>query len=268
MKQFTLLFALVFHLLNSYSQNNHAKAFTIGETIEFRSQILQENRTLNIYLPDSYKKDSAVNYPVIYLLDGSRHEDFVHIAGLVQFCSFPWLKFIPETIVVGIGNIDRKKDFTFPTTVPEDKASFPTTGASANFMEYIEKEVKPMMEKEYKVDKQGTLIGQSLGGLLATEILLKKPQLFEKYIIISPSLWWDKESLLNLTPEKFRTDRTVYIAVGKEGEMMERVADRLYKQLKSASPGNDRLYFRFFEDKNHGDALHLAVYDSFEKMFR
>jgi predicted alpha/beta superfamily hydrolase len=87
-------------------------------------------------------------------------------------------------------------------------------------------------------------------------------------VIISPSLWWDDESLLELDPMAFKTTKTVYIGVGKEGEMMEKPAKRLFKLLKGSSPENPRIYFRFFEDKNHGDALHEAVYDSFEKIFK
>ena len=61
----------------------------------------------------------------------------------------------------------------------------------------IEKELQPYIETKYKTNNDKTIIGQSLGGLFATEVLLKKPTLFNKYIIISPSLWWDNGSLLN-----------------------------------------------------------------------
>jgi len=266
MKRLLIGFILILQAVQSFPQDHPAKPFAIGETIEFRSEILGESRTLNIYLPNGYRRDSAVNYPVIYLLDGSRNEDFIHIVGLVQFFSFPWIKTLPETIVVGIANNDRKHDFTFPSRVQEERQNFPTTGGSAKFIEFLEKEVKPLAEKQYHVEKGGTIIGQSLGGLLATEILLKKPELFDRYLIISPSLWWDRESLLGLSQDVYRTSKTVYIAVGKEGDMMEKPANQLYQLLKSSSPDNTRIFFRFYEDKNHGDALHQAVYDSFEKI--
>ena len=96
-------------------QIKSSKPFCIGKTITIHSKILNEDRILNIYLPNSYNPDSVKTYPVIYLLDGSRDEDFIHISGLVQFGSFSWINMIPETIVVGIANIDRKRDFTFKT---------------------------------------------------------------------------------------------------------------------------------------------------------
>lgn len=58
-------------------------AFSIGEAIEMRSELLGENRDINIYLPNNYGQDSLKKYPVIYLLDGSSDEDFIHISGLM-----------------------------------------------------------------------------------------------------------------------------------------------------------------------------------------
>lgn len=239
----------------------------IGEKVEIKSEILNENRVLNIYLPYGYSKDSIKEYPVIYLLDGSIDEDFIHVSGLVQFGSFSWINMIPETIVVGISNIDRKRDFTFHTNNKKLKKEFPTTGKSEIFIEFIEKELQPFIDENYKTNAVKTLIGQSLGGLLATEILFKNPNLFDNYIIVSPSLWWDEESLLDYDPKKYQTKKSIYIAVGKEGEIMEREANDLYEKLKIEKMENTTLYFQFLEDQNHGDALHLSVYFAFEKIF-
>src|SRR5690554_2777595 len=104
---------------------------SLGEQVKFSSTIMQEERLLNIYLPYGYSPDSLLTYPVIYLLDGGMDEDFLHISGLVQFGSFSWIKMLPESIVVGIVNTDRRRDFTFPTRNLKDKEDFPTTGGSA-----------------------------------------------------------------------------------------------------------------------------------------
>jgi predicted alpha/beta superfamily hydrolase len=224
---------------------------SIGEKIEFQSKVLNENRILNIYLPNEYSQDSLKAYPVIYLLDGSIDEDFIHISGLVQFGSFSWINMIPESIVVGISNVDRKRDFTFPTNYQKDKEDFPTPGKSADFIHFIQKELQPFIDKTYKTDSIKTLIGQSLGGLLATEILFKNPDLFNNYIIVSPSLWWDDESLLKYTPAAYTSKKSIFIAVGKEGEVMERTAKELYDKLKNGKIDNSYLYFEFFERQNH-----------------
>lgn len=255
-----------------YAQNEsilkHKEAFTIGEKLEIESSILNERRILNVYLPNGYSKENADTYPVIYLLDGSVDEDFIHIAGLVQFGSFSWINMLPETIVVGIANVDRRKDFTYPSNNEKDKKDFPTTGSSEKFIQFIESELQPFIANEYKVSSRKTLIGQSLGGLLATEILFKNPNLFDNYIIISPSLWWDNQSLLTWKPLTYKTEKSIYIAVGKEGKLMEKTARQLYEKLKEAKGNNTKIFFDFFEKQDHGDVLHLAVYSAFEKLFK
>ena len=119
-----LYFATALQL--SFSQQERS-SFSIGQIVEFDSGILAEKRKLNIYLPEYYYQDTC-RYEVVYLLDGSENEDFLHVVGLVQFlCMY---ELLPKTIVVGIANVDRKRDFTYPTTIEQDKIDFPTTYAN------------------------------------------------------------------------------------------------------------------------------------------
>lgn len=239
---------------------------TIGEVKRFTSTVLKEDRELNIYLPAGYHPDSNKTYPVIYILDGSLNEDFLHLAGLVQFSTFPWVNWIKESIVVGIANVDRKRDFTFPTTIAKDKADFPTTGGSSGFISCLEKEIIPIINTSYKTNTINTLIGQSLGGLLATELLYSGTTLFQHYIIISPSLWWDKGSLLKRKLPDLKHLKSVYIGVGKEGKTMERSAQQLYKTIRATKTQGLQSRFEFFKGNNHANILHQAVYNAFQFM--
>jgi predicted alpha/beta superfamily hydrolase len=253
-------------------------AFTIGVTQTLWSKELSEARTLNIYLPKGYNKDSALTYSVIYLLDGSADEDFIHITGLVQNFSFPWINKIKPSIVVGIGNIDRKRDFSFVSESELDKKDFPTSGGADQFISFLEKELQPFIEKNYKVNQSRTLIGQSFGGLLASTILLQHPQLFNTYIIVSPSLWWNDGSLLTKYGSKegiaalnFQPGTKIYVGVGKEGAMpgrekwpMETVARQLATNLKESKNKNIRTYFDYLPDETHATVTHQAVYNAFK----
>ncbi|CDF79063.1 esterase [Formosa agariphila KMM 3901] len=96
---------------------------------------------------------------------------------------------IPESIVVGIGNVDRKKDFTYPSQNKLDQKEFPTSGKSKSFIAFIQNEFQPFIDSTYSTTSTKIIIELSLGGLLATEILFKKPELFENYLIVNPSLW-------------------------------------------------------------------------------
>jgi len=174
---------------------------------------------------------------------------------------------VPESIIIGIGNVDRKRDFTYPSLSKLDQKEFPASGKSNIFIDFIQLELQPFIDFTYRVNETKTIIGQSLGGLLATEILFKKPDLFNNYIIVSPSLWWDDEKLLNLRPKAYNPTNSIYIAVGKEGEVMERTANELFKKLNSDKNENTNLLFEFLEGKSHGDVLHIAAYNALACMY-
>lgn len=249
----------------SAQTQNEEKIFPLGIARQLHSAVLNEDRTLNIYLPEGYHKDSS--YSVIYLLDGSADEDFIHVAGLVQFCNFPWVNVLPQTIVVGIAKVDRQRDFTFPATIELDKKKFPVTGGSAKFIGFIENELQPYINQSFKTNGNNMLIGQSLGGLLAAEVLLTKPDLFSQYVIVSPSLWWNDESLLKVKPAPAKNNTAVYIAVGKEGKVMEGDAKALHQLIKPAIKSK-ALQFEFLGNKNHATILHQALMNAFEFLGR
>ncbi|MBS1689025.1 MAG: alpha/beta hydrolase [Bacteroidetes bacterium] len=275
---------LIIILLLFTATTNTAKAqavkhtpITLGITDELTSSHLSEKRKLNIYLPEGYDASDTTRYPVIYLLDGGLDEDFIHIVGLVQFNTFPWINRLPKSIIVGIVNTDRKRDFTFPTTAKSDKQLLPTSGGSEKFISFLEDELQPYIQKHYKTNSSKSIIGESLGGLLATEILFKKPYLFNKYIIISPSLWWDNGSILNkptvLSAAQLADNISIYLAVGKEGlalstepHVMEVDANLLAEKIKAAQNKHINLIFDYLPDENHATIAHQAVLNAFKKL--
>lgn len=239
-----------------------------GETRTLHSAILAEDRKLNILMPDGYSPDSAARYPVIYVLDGAADEDIFHLGGLVQFASMPWVGWLPPSIVVGIANVDRKRDFTYPTSIAKDKADYPTTGGSAAFLHFLSDELMPYIDSMYHTDGERMLIGQSLGGLLAIEAMFTQPRLFTRYLIISPSLWWDNGSLLKGHPTGTLNSDTVpshvYIAVGREGSVMEGQARRLVAMLRKDE--RIRVGFGYLPQLDHATIMHQAVMDGFRWM--
>jgi predicted alpha/beta superfamily hydrolase len=260
-------FSLSWFISNAQSAHQQTeKVFSLGVIDEIQSKQLSEKRTLNIYLPEGYSRDSMHSYPVVYLLDGSANEDFIHVVGIVQFLTM--IQVMPNTIVVGVTNVDRRRDFTFPTTIEKDKKDYPTTGGSEKFMLFLEKELLPYIQKRYSNNTSKTIIGQSLGGLLATEVLLKKPYLFNNYIIVSPSLWWDNESLLAKAPALLKSlpDKNMHvcISVGSEEKQMTDDAKKFADMLKGLEKRNLKVDFVPLPEENHLTILHNSVYKAFE----
>ncbi|MGK4567455.1 alpha/beta hydrolase [Flavobacterium sp. 3HN19-14] len=254
------------------------KPITIGITEQFRSAILGETRTINVYLPEDYNVSDTVKYPVVYIPDGGIEEDFMHITGIVRFNTQPWVNRFPKSIVVGIENTNRKRDFTFevPNLDFLDKVGFrkedmPSYGGSANYISFLEKELLPYIKEKYKAGGNRTIIGESLAGLLGAEILLRRPELFDTYIIISPSLWWGDEKLLKdagkLLTANLKNPVKVCISAPKKTEdrNMYREAKAFYRLLKQ----NPEIisFFDYLPDELHSTVMHQAVYDAFKKLY-
>ena len=117
-----------------------------------------------------------------------------------------------------------------------------------------------------------------MGGLLATEILFKRPALFTKYIIVSPSLWWDNGSLLDQTPRILRDDFTqptdVYIGVGREGltptaapRVMEVDANVLADKIQSTGSKTVKVVFDYLPAEDHATIMHQAVSNAFRLIY-
>jgi predicted alpha/beta superfamily hydrolase len=243
--------------------------FPFGIVERIQSVVLEEERVLNIYLPQGYHPDSSQLYPTLYVLDGSAHEDFPHIAGLAQFMNMYDL--MPKSIVVGIANVDRYRDFSHPSKDSLDLKSLPTSGGSALFMEFLAEELQPFISSRYKTNGHNTIIGQSMGGLLATEILFKQPDLFNDYIIVSPSLWWDRQSMIN-DAENYISNipnkkRMIYLSLGQEHPVMHEVADLLYTSLSDADLSETSLFYYPILDEDHATILHSAVYKAMKTFY-
>lgn len=241
--------------------------FVFGEVHTIHSTVLDQDRVLNVHLPEGYG-DSTATYPVVYVLDGSANEDFPHIAGLMQFMHMYDLS--PKSIVVGIANAGRSRyhDFTSPTKGDSDLVWVPTGGGSEDFINYIASEVEPFVEDHYRTSGKRAIIGQSLGGLLATEILFTRPELFDDYILISPSLWWNKGALAAEAEAWVRTHATlpkrVYIAVAPDDAMMQHEVDQVVRALGANARAPFTWIYKTFPGESHATILHRAVYNAFE----
>lgn len=266
--------ALAFPLVLAAQPGNPVQAvptpYTFGDVLSFRSNMLKQERILNVYLPEGYA-DSTLAYPVIYVLDGSRNEDFPHIAGLVQFLNMYGL--LPPSIVVGIANNGRSRyhDFTGPTQSDSDKVWIPTYGGSGNFIRFLGEEVQPMVRAKYRTSGHCTLIGQSLGGLLGTEVLFTRPELFDDYILVSPSLWWNNGELAAHAAKwadgHGGLPKRVYIASSPGDAMMRKEINEVVKAFRKGTRPPFKYWHVRFPGESHATILHRAVYKAFEVLY-
>ncbi len=272
---FFLITLFINGLCFAQTENN---VLSIGKSDLFHSEVLKEDRIINIYFPEDYKLNDTIAYPVIYVLDGGMEEDFMHITGIVHFDTQPWIARFPRSIVVGIGGNIRRRDFTFAVNNTDfiekegfQKSSFPQYGGSEKYIRFLEKELQPYIEKNYSKSKTRTLIGESLAGLLSTEILLKRPELFTHYIIISPSLWWGEQSLLKNAAQLLNTNLKqkvrVYIGVPNKDEDKKMFAENEMLYQIVSKNNNVHASFDYMPEELHSTVIHQAVYNAFKKLY-
>ena len=245
------------------AQAEEGRPVVIARSYTLESSALKETRRINVYLPPGYA-DAKARLPVLYLLDGGEQEDFPHIAGLAQLGTLS--QTIREMIVVGIEGTDRKRDFTSPSSVPEEQKRLPTSGGSAAFREFLARELKPWVEARYRTSGESILIGESLAGLFIVETFLHQPDLFGGYIAVSPSLWWNNQSLAKESATLLRAHpagpRTLFLTMGNEGgEMpeMQQGLDVFVAALKAHTPEGLRWHYEPMPNEYHHTIFHPAA---------
>lgn len=241
---------------------------TIGTAYSLPSRILGQTRRVNVYLPPGYGKGNQ-RYPVLYLLDGGVQEDFFHIAGIASLAAE--FRNIREFVLVGIEGIDRYHDLTYPTTVTSERDRLPTNGGAAAFREFLGTELKPFVERRWRVTGESVLMGESAAGMFVTETFLRQPGLFQGYVAVSPMLWWDGQSLSReagtLLQKPFPQGRRLYLTIADEGGEMRQGVDRLVEALKTHAPSDLDWTFVPMEPETHGTTFHPAALAAVRRFF-
>lgn len=262
-------FAAALILASACSTGVAVQPVVLGQSYAIASTALGETRQVNVYVPADYAA-SGKSYSVLYLIDGGVDQDFIHIAGLSQHASIS--ASFREMIVVGIATKDRRRELTFPATSDETlRKDYPTHGESAKFRAFIADEIKPWVERSYRTDGQDVVIGESLAGLFVIETFLKQPTLFDGYISVDPSLWWDNGALTRQARELVSAqsgdvgDRALYMAVA-EGEPGMRLPQAGMAQALRAAPGLS-LTYEVMDDEQHSTIYHRAALMALRKLF-
>ena len=261
---------------------------TIGTIDSIQSKILNEQRKVWVYVPNGGQADSKQRYPVVYLLDGDAH--FYSVVGMIQQLSQGNGNTVcPEMIVVGIPNTDRTRDLT-PTHIDAeppfmDSTFSKTSGGGEKFVSFIEKELMPHIDSLYPTQPYKMLIGHSFGGLTVMNIVTNHTKLFNSYICIDPSMWWDKMNFLRATKktiaEKNFSGTTLYLGIANtmdmdinkvqsdtssESKHIRSILD-LDKFIKGQNQNGLRYESKYYSNDDHGSAPLITEYDGLRFIF-
>ena len=245
----------------------------IGNKYSIQSEVLSEKREYWISLPKSYddKLKSYKKYPILILLDGHIH--FKSASGVVQFMSTGNTdkREIPEMIVVAVMNVDRERDFTPDKIITKRKNN---SGGGDNFLNFLERELIPKLDKEYRTIPYRILVGHSLGGLLTTHAYMKENTIFNSFISIDPSFGnWNEEimdgKIQNINEKIFK--RPIYFATANWGKRNLTNRDRhirFFEAINAKCKGKLNSKLEYFENKNHSSVPLPAFYNGLSYIFK
>lgn len=241
------------------AQTAAASPLVIGETFTIQSTALGETRRINVYRPQPWGLDPKTPLPVLYMPDGGIGEDFLHVAGLVQVLTGNGS--MRPFLLVGIENTERRRDMTGPSRDPEDQKIAPRIGGSAAYRDFLRDELMPQVCQRYAANDERALIGESLAGLFVIETLLQEPTLFNSYIALDPSLWWNHGALLSgagkQVPSVARSGARLFLASSGQPELAASSA-RLAALLQQASPAT-LVKYQPLPEETHATIYHPAA---------
>lgn len=255
--------------------------FSIGETYEIYSEILKEDRNYILELPKSYETGKKT-YPILVLLDGE--VNYHSHSGILNHMTQGGQ--IPEMIIVAITNVDRVRDYTptnYLTNLNGSSAveNHKTSGGSAAFLAFIEQELLPKIEKEYRTNAFKTLVGISHGGLLVGSAFLSKETSFNGFVSMDPSFWWDDQYVVKQL-EKTDLDqiksKRIYVSTADKYENFDRIPqvfianinshEKFNSTLKNKGFSPSRVELEYFKEENHWTVALMSLYHGMQFIYK
>ncbi|MDQ1833376.1 alpha/beta hydrolase [Massilia scottii] len=230
----------------------------VSQTFTLDSTVLSETRRINVFVPSGHGGETGAPLPVLYMPDGGNAEDFPHVAETVQTLVAAG-RMMP-VLLVGIENTERRRDLTGPTTVANDKKIAIRVGGSAAFRQFIRTELMPHIRSHYRTTADSGIVGESLAGLFIVETLLAEPELFDRYVAISPSVWWNDEALVRAADARIKAlpkkPTKVFLTSADEENIVPGTA-RLAASLRAHAPASVSWTYQPMPTERH-DTIYRA----------
>lgn len=214
-QRFAILLLLFFTIGQTFAQQNTASKQVSTFTIE--APQLNTSKKIWIYLPKNYNFTQK-KYPVIYMHDAQNLFDattsFVGEWNIDEKLD----SLNAQVIIVGIehGNEKRMEELT-----PYKNAKY-GGGNADTYLDFIVKTLKPEIDKKYrtKTNSRNTgIMGSSLGGLVSYYAILIYPEIFGRAGIFSPSFWFNRAEITELTKATPKIKTKIYFLCGdSEGD--------------------------------------------------
>jgi len=225
----------------------------VGKTILLKSDILNQEREIQIYLPEDYNS-STEKCPVIYVFDSQKY--FLNAISYQQN-----LRFVEETpgfIVVGIKTINNERSKLYNTE-------------SSTFSNYLEKELLPYIDNTYRtLPSERVFYGWQRAAAFGVEVLASKPNLFKGYLIASPTFLTEKRifDIGQLLDESSSLNNYLYFTLGEVEAWSLDNTNSLAEVLKKKANNKLRWKYDLFDNENHYSTTIITMNKGLKSFFK
>lgn len=230
------------------------------------SKVLNETRKVIVRLPDSYDDNPNKKYPVIYRVDGPGN--LAMLSSVMERLEIETST--PEVIIVAIANTDRTRDLA-PTVNQDPRGPVGQGGGADKFLDFIEHELMPKIDKTYRTHDFKVISGASIGGLLAIHSLQSRPHLFQAHVAYSPAVWWGARETVKSTKDFIKQskklDNYLYMNIGEEGGEMRQVYDDFANFVQANEVEGLKVKIDTFNDVSHNLTQVAGAFNAYKNMF-
>ena len=205
------------HKIHSKSNNQDYKLYINIPSSYFSNQ--KEKRYSTVYLLDADYSFALTKQVAEHLMDRDRVQEFI-IVGIAYDGPLKY-------------KLNRTRDYT-PSMVLDGgygPGFQKHSGGADKFYQFLNDELIPYISKKFPVNNDRAIVGHSYGGLFASYGLIHYPAVFDKAIIVSPSLWYDNGLILKQARSQnnfnYSTLHKVYLAVGEHENLHYKKVDDL-----------------------------------------
>jgi predicted alpha/beta superfamily hydrolase len=235
------IFSLLFKPIEVFSQK-----------ITIKSEYLKQERTINVFLPEGYECSKAT-YPIVFVTDGSVLSNYIH--GLFIY---NW-DIYPPVIIVGINQINRGKEL-----VPQEDGKI-----HEKFSNFVNKELLPRIESDYRTNGLNILIGHSFGGYFSLVCMLENPKI-NYAISISPTIWGRYEKKVDLRLKEYSSvnQNKIYFGIAESDySTLKKGVIKLNNFVKNNSELKIESNIEEYSNEDHNSSILIGARKGLDKIF-
>ncbi|WP_239024075.1 alpha/beta hydrolase [Paraglaciecola marina] len=231
------------------------------------SEVLNEKTKITVKLPLSYTNNKNKTYPVFYVLDDGINTELVDSMNRHLHSS----NGANEHIVIGVNTTNRLRDFA-PRVNMDPRGPVGEGGGADRFLDYIETELMPHINKAYRTNNHNVVAGHSIAGLFVVHAFHSRPNLFQAHLAFSPAVWWGAREAATAAQQSVIKGVSVgsflYFNIGTESGEMREVYDNLTQTILRNRSSDLILYLDVFDNESHDFTMAAGLYNALKGLYK